>query len=86
MGIVLGRTYRQVLNKFGTPDRVQVVQIPVPGQGNTGMGDPNAPGGAPGSGACQMVCVSGGGPVWRSEDHVYGQWDRSAVVAAGVCG
>jgi hypothetical protein len=38
------------------------------------------------SGACQMVCVSGGGPVWRSEDHVYGQWDRSAVVAAGVCG
>ena len=50
MGIVLGRSYRQVLNKFGTPDRVQVVQIPVPGQGNAGMPDQSAMGGAPGYG------------------------------------
>src|SRR4051812_33011649 len=50
MGIVLGRSYHQVLNKFGTPDKIQVVMIPVPGQGNAGMPDANAPGGAPGYG------------------------------------
>jgi hypothetical protein len=45
MGIVLGRSYRQVLTKFGSPTRVQPVVIPVPGQG--GQVDPNAAG-APG--------------------------------------
>jgi hypothetical protein len=53
LGIVLGRSYRQVLTKFGTPQRVQPVMIPVPGQQAAGAYDPNnpaAPGGAPGYG------------------------------------
>lgn len=54
MGVVLGRSYRQVLSKFGTPNRVQPVMIPVPGQQTAGGYDPNNPaaaGGAPGYGA-----------------------------------
>jgi hypothetical protein len=50
LGVVLGRSYRQVLGKFGTPNRVQPVMIPVPGQQTAGY-DPNNPaaaGGAPG--------------------------------------
>jgi hypothetical protein len=53
LGVVLGRSYRQVLAKFGTPNRVQPVMIPVPGQQTAGY-DPNNPaaaGGAPGYGA-----------------------------------
>jgi hypothetical protein len=56
MGIVLGRSYRQVLAKFGSPDRVQAVVIPVPGQGNTGMPDQSQAGAPPGFGG------PGGGP------------------------
>lgn len=51
MGIVLGRSYRQVLSKYGTPDQVQVVSIPVPGQGNAGTPDQSQAGGPPGYGA-----------------------------------
>src|SRR5438105_1484920 len=57
MGIVLGRSYRQVLAKFGSPNQVQPVVIPVPGQAGAGGYDANNPGapspygGAPGYGA-----------------------------------
>lgn len=54
LGIVLGRSYRQVLTKFGTPVRVQPVMIPVPGQQTAGAYDPSNPagaGGAPGYGS-----------------------------------
>src|SRR5581483_4836025 len=59
MGIVLGRSYRQVLAKFGTPDQVQAVAIPVPGQGNAGTPDQSQAGGAPGYGGPPGY---GGGP------------------------
>src|SRR5437660_1792081 len=65
MGIVLGRSYRQVLNKFGTPNQVQVVLIPVPGQGIAGMGDQNAlgaPGGYGGPGGGYGGPAGYGGP------------------------
>src|SRR5207244_6483696 len=63
LGIVLGRSYRQVLAKYGTPSRIQPVMIPVPGQGN-GAYDPNSPGGAGGYGGPggEMMGGYSGGP------------------------
>jgi len=59
VGIVLGRSYRQVLTKYGTPSRIQPVTIPVPGQGN-GAYDPNNPGAMGGYGGAGGYGMPGG--------------------------
>src|SRR5207244_9651687 len=61
LGIVLGRSYRQVLAKYGTRSRIQPVMIPVPGQGN-GAYDPKNPGGAGGYGGPGGEMMGGGYP------------------------
>jgi hypothetical protein len=62
MGIVLGRSYRQVLARFGTPSQVQAVVIPVPGQGTAVTPDLNNPAGAPGGPPGYAAPGGSGGP------------------------